>query len=61
MCGEVLQHQEISIMMQSANEVSQFFSDSPKRQLALEKWIDDLFTNERRKKVKEMYCTRWIE
>ena len=38
---------EISNMMQSADEVSQFFSNSPKRQLALEKWIDDFFTHER--------------
>ena len=52
---------EISNMMQSADKVSQFFSNSPKRQLALEKWIDDLFTHERRKKVKEMCRTRWIE
>ena len=52
---------EISNMMQSADKVSQFFSNSPKRQLALEKWIDDLFTHEKQKKVKEMCCTRWIE
>ena len=52
---------EISNMMQSADKVSQFFSNSPKRQLALEKWIDDLFTHERRKKVKEMCRTSWIE
>ena len=52
---------EISIMMQSADKVPQFFSNSPKRQLALEKWINDLFTHERWKKVKEMCRTRWIE
>ena len=52
---------EISNMMQSADKVSHFFSNSPKRQLALEKWIDDLFTHERQKKLKEMCRTRWIE
>ena len=52
---------KISNMMQSADKVSHFFSISPKRQLALEKWIDDLFTHERQKKLKEMCRTRWIE
>ena len=52
---------EISNMMQSADKVSRFFSNSPKRQLALEKWIDNLFSNEKRRKIKEMCRTRWIE
>ena len=38
---------EISNMMQSADKISRFFSNSPKRQLALEIWIDNLFTHER--------------
>ncbi|XP_065920295.1 52 kDa repressor of the inhibitor of the protein kinase-like [Dysidea avara] len=52
---------EISNMMQSADKVSRFFSNSPKRQLALEKWIDNLFANEKRRKIKEMCRTHWIE
>ena len=38
---------EISNIIRSADKASQFFSNSPKKQLALEKWIDDLFTHER--------------
>ena len=49
---------EISNMMQSADKVSRFFSNSPKRQLAMEKWIDNLFANEKCRKIKEMCRTR---
>ena len=52
---------EISNMMQSAEKIARFFNNSPKRQMALEKWIDELFTDEKRKKIKEMCRTRWIE
>ena len=53
---------EINNMMQSADKISRFFNNSPKRQLALEKWIDELFAqHEKRKKVKDMCRTRWIE
>jgi len=34
---------------------------SPKRQLALEKWINDVLQGEKRHKLKEMCRTRWIE
>ena len=44
---------EISNMMESADKISRFFNNSPKRQLALERWIDEIFTqHEKRKKSK---------
>ena len=52
---------EISNMMQSADKIARIFNNSPKRQMALEKWIDELFTDEKRKKIKEMCRTCWIE
>lgn len=52
---------EVNNMMQIADKVARFFKYSPKRQLALEAWIDDLFPEEKRKKVKEMCRTRWVE
>ena len=49
-------------MMESADKISCFFNNSPKWQLALERWIDELFTqHKKRKKVKDMCCTRWVE
>ena len=39
-------------MMQTADSVSRFFSNSPKRQLALEKWIGKLLPEEKRSKMK---------
>ena len=54
--------QVVNNMMQTADSVSRFFNNSPKRQLALEKWIDSVLPEEeRRKKLKEMCRTRWIE
>lgn len=49
---------EVSNMMQTADSVSRFFSNSPKRQLALEKWISEVLSDERRKKMKEICRTR---
>ena len=44
---------EINNMMESADKISRFFNNSPKRQLTLERWIDELFTqHEKRKKLK---------
>ena len=51
---------EVSNMMQTADKISRFFSNSPKRQLALEKWIDNVLTEENRKKLKELCRTRWV-
>ena len=52
---------EVSNMMQSAGKVSRFFSNSPKRQLFLEEWIDNVLPEERRKKLKDLCRTRWVE
>ena len=52
---------KVNNMMQIADKVARFFKYSPKRQLALEAWMDDLFPEEKRKKVKEMCRTRWVE
>ena len=52
---------EVSNMMQTADKISRFFSNSPKRQLALEKWIDNVLTEENRKKLKELWRTWWVE
>ena len=51
----------INSMMQTADSVSWFFSNSPKRQLALEKWIGELLPEEKRSKMKQMYRTLWVE
>ena len=48
-------------MMTTADKVACFFGNSPKRQLELEKWIESIYDGERRKKLKEMCHTRWIE
>ena len=53
--------QEVSSMMQTADNVCRFFSNSPKRQLALEKWISQICSEEKRKCLKEMCRTRWVE
>ena len=52
---------EISNMMDVADKVARFFGNSPKRQLALEAWIEDVLQGEKRKKLKEMCKTRWVE
>ena len=41
--------------------VACFFSNSPKRQLALESWLDSVFADEKRNKLKAMCRTRWVE
>lgn len=53
--------QEVSNMMQSADKISRFFSNSPKRQLHLESWIDSTIPGEQRKKLKELCRTRWVQ
>ncbi len=47
--------------MQVADKVARYFGNSPKRQLALEAWIHDIFQGEKRKKLKEMCKTRWVQ
>ena len=46
--------QEVDNMVQVADKVSCFFGNSPKRQLELEAWIDDILDGEKHKKLKEM-------
>ena len=48
-------------MMQTADNVCRLFSNSPKRQLALEKWISQICSEEKRKCLIEMCRTRWVE
>ena len=53
---------EITNMMETADSVSRFFSNSPKRQLSLERWIDSIMPPaEKRRKLKELCRTRWVE
>ena len=52
---------DVNNMMQTADTVARFFNYSPKRQVLLETWIDNIFQEERRKKLKEMCKTRWVE
>ncbi len=52
---------EVSNMMQTADSICRFFNYSPKRQLALERWIDDVLPGEKRHKLKELCRTRWVE
>ena len=52
---------EVNNMMQTADAVARFFSNSPKWQLALETWVDNILQDEKRKKLKEMCRTRWVK
>ena len=53
---------EVSNMMETADSITRFFNNSPKRQLELEKWIVEVCpSEEKRHKLKEMCRTRWIE
>lgn len=53
--------EEVINMMKTADKVSQFFNISPKRQLALEEWIDSVLRAENQKKLKDLCQTRWVE
>ena len=52
---------EISNMMESADKISRFFNNSLKRQLALEQWIDEVFTQHEKQKKSKMCRTHWVE
>ena len=52
---------EVSNMMQTADKISRFFNNSPKRQMFLEEWIESTLPEESRKKLKELCRTRWVE
>lgn len=47
-------------MMQTADAIAHFFSNTPKRQLALKELVENFLQGERRKKWK-MCRTRWVE
>ncbi|KAI0228618.1 hypothetical protein LSAT2_020886 [Lamellibrachia satsuma] len=48
-------------MMDRADRLVRYYKYSPKRQHNLEKWIDEINTNETaRKKLKELCRTRWV-
>ena len=52
---------EIRNMMDTAESICRFFSNSPKRQLALESWINETSEGEQRTKLKSICKTRWVE
>ena len=55
-------NREVSNMFESVGSVARFFNNSPKRQLALEKWISEVLPcEEKRRKLKDLCRTRWVE
>ena len=52
---------EIRNTMDIADSICRFFSNSPKRQLALEKWVTQMLEGEQRRKIKSVCKTRWVE
>ena len=49
-------------MMSCVDSIARFFHNSPKRQLCLERWIIDIYPeSEKRRKLKEVCRTRWVE
>ncbi len=52
---------EIRNTIDAADSVYRFFAFSPKRQLCLEKWVEQVLEGERRKKIKSVCKTRWVE
>ncbi len=52
---------EVNNVMQVADKIARFFSNSPKRQPTLKIWIQDILQGEKSKNFKEMCQTRWVE
>ena len=52
---------EVNNVMQVADKIARFFSNSPKKQATLKNWIQDILQGEKRKIFKEMCRTRWVE
>ena len=52
---------EIRNTMDIADSICRFFGNSPKRQLCLERWIAQTLEGERRRKIKSVCETRWVE
>lgn len=47
--------------MDAGDTICHFFSNSPKRQLALEKWVGELLEEEHCKRLNMFWKTRWVE
>ena len=47
--------------MDVADSICRFFGNSPKRQLCLEEWIAKELEGEKRRKIKSVCKTRWVE
>ena len=52
-------NREVSNMIETVGSVARFFNNSPKRQLALEKWISEVLPCE--EKRRDLCRTRWVE
>ena len=52
---------QIHNTMDTAESIYHFYRNSPKRQLALEKWVDELLGGGHCKKLKSLCKTRWVE
>ena len=52
---------EVRNAMDIGDKICRFFAFSPKRQLAFEKWVHQVFEGERRKRLKSIGKTRWVE
>ena len=56
---------DIRNMMDVASGIARFFNNSPKRQLALDKYIEDLHSRDsqssKQKKLKELCQTHWVD
>ena len=52
---------EIRNTMGTADSICRYFSNSPKRQLALERWVEQKLEGKRRSKLKSICKTRWVE
>ena len=52
---------EIQNTMDIADSICRLFGNSPKRQLCLEEWIVKVLEGEKRRKIKSMCKTRWVE
>ena len=56
---------EVSNMMDVASSISRFFSNSPKRQLLLDKYVEQIHSANseisKRNKLKDLCRTRWVE
>ncbi len=52
---------DIQNTMDSGDSICRFFANSPKRQLALEKSVNQVLEGERRRKLQSLCKTRWVE